>query len=289
MNKKQLTAIEELEKQYFQALKSAIENNTEIIEERLDFLNKYKHHWKGKFKLDNEIQIGIQETVRCIIIRAFTDWKPFTIPICSDTAFETEDAIINLDIKTVKSIDNDAKQGYLQIRRNQVSYPNKEVKGIPWNPHQPVKITMDDGKELYTFSYFVKFIWEREGEEIKIKEVVICSVPNGTLSEIYGKDFIVNYKTYEKEMGAEKNKIDEKEMAKKWESMGWNFVILKETGQIYGKNKKETKRYGEKWQHMESGGTARFNIKKMSQPKLTKDWERLEHISFNSENQTKLS
>jgi len=289
MDKKQLIEIEELEKQYFQALHSAIENNTELIERKIKYLNKTREHWEGALKLDNAIQIVIQELIRSIIFRAFTDWESFSSPICSDTAFETEDAIVNLDVKTVKNSDNDVKQGYLQVRRNQISYPNKPIKGIPWVPHQPVEMEMVDGQKLHTFSYFVKFIWARESKEIKIKEVVICSVPNGKLSQVYGNDLLVNYKTYPQNKNMEKEEIDEKTISKKWQTPGWNFITIRETGQIYGKNKKETKAWGNQWHYMDSGDTARFNIKKIKEPKLTEDWERIKSISFNSENQAKLS
>ena len=236
--------------------------------------------------MDNAIQKGVQEIVRAIIFRAFQDWKPFSLPICSYTSFQTTDAIINLDIKTVKSIDNDAKQGYLQIRRNQISYPNKNVKGIPWIQHQPVEIKIKEIK-VPTFSYFVKFIWVRERDQINIKEIVICSVPNEKLAKIYGNDFIVNYKTYDTE--EIKKEIDENNIIEKWESEGWKFIKLK-TGEICGKNKKDnTKKYGDKWHFIKSGDTARFKIKDISKPKLTKEWERLEYIKFNSENQSKLS
>jgi len=40
MDKKELIKLEELEKKYFQALKLAIDENTEILEESLDFINK---------------------------------------------------------------------------------------------------------------------------------------------------------------------------------------------------------------------------------------------------------
>jgi len=182
--------------------------------------------------------------VRSIIFRAFKDWKAFASPISSDTSFVTDDAIINLDIKTVKNIDNDAKQGYLQVRRNQISYPNKDIKGVPWKVHQPVSIEIKEGVFLPTLSYFVKFIWAREKNEIIIKDIVICSVPNGKLVEIYGDDYLVNYKTYDY------------------------------------KDKKRTIRI--------SGDTARFNIKKISKPKLTRGWKRIENISFNSQNQITL-
>ena len=65
---------------------------------------------------------------------------------------------------------------------------------------------------------------------------MICSVPNGKLNEIYGKELLVNYKTYKY-----KNKI------------------------------------------RIDGDTARLDIKRVIEPRLTKDWKRLEH--FNSENQ----
>ena len=87
----------------------------------------------------------------------------------------------------------------------------------------------------------------------------------------------------------EKEEIDEEAILKKWQTPGWNFVTIRETGQIYGKNKKETKAWRDKWHYMDSGDTARFNIKKIMNPKLTKDWKRLEFISFNPENQTKMS
>lgn len=236
MGKRELIELEELEKKYFESLKSMIENNTELVKKGVERINASKDHWKGKIKIDNKIQRGVQEIIRSIIIRGFKNWETFTSPISSDTAFETDDAIINLDIKTVKNIDNDAKKGYFQIRRNQTSYPNKDVKGVPWNPHQPLSSEVEPGKHLPTLSYFVKFIWAREEDKIKIKEVVICSIPNGKLAEIYGKNIIVNYKTYE-----------------------------------YEDKKRERRKEGD---------TARFNIKKISKPKLTKGWERIEEISF---------
>ena len=98
-----------MEKKYFRAIKSAIERSTALIQKRIIFLNRNQIYWKEALKLDNTIQKGVQEIVRAIIFRAFNDWEPFCLPICSDTSFETENAIINLDIKTVKDIDNDAK------------------------------------------------------------------------------------------------------------------------------------------------------------------------------------
>lgn len=274
--------VEELEKKYFLQIKNAIQNNINLIKERLEFLNKNKDYWRPYLNQDNAIQNVIQEIVRSVVFRNF-NWKPYSLPICSDTSFETEDAIINLDIKTVKEIDNDAKQGYLQIRPNQVSYPNSDVKGIPWIQHQPPVLKGLFNNKLLTLSYFVKFIWGRRGSDIYLKELVICSIPNFYLSKIYGKNFIVNYKTYDVSLD-KKASDDDMEMIKdkhvsNWQSEGWYFIKLREST-IWGKNKKPTKKYGIYWHKIKSGGTARFNIKAMKYPKLTKDWYRLEELEI---------
>jgi hypothetical protein len=282
-----LRRIEKLEKKYFLNILKVLKENIHLVEDRLTFLNRNKQYWEENQKLDNAIAIGVQELIRAIIYRHFTNWKPFFLPVCSDTAFETEDVIVNLDIKTVKEIDNDAKQGYLQIRPNQMSYPNKPFNGVPWHPHQPTIIKNNDEKELYTLSFFVKFIWTRkQNDEIDITEIVLSSIPNGILSKEYGDDFIINYKTYDVDTLEEADELSEVGFVEEeWSTIGINFVRLND-GTIWGKPKKRTKKYGDSWHQYINGGTARFNIKKIAEPKLTKGWKRLEHIK--DTNQEKL-
>jgi len=272
----QLKEIESLEKKYFLNILKALKENMGLLEDRLTFFNKNKRYWKDILKLDNLIAIGVQELVRCIIFRRFKSWKPFFLPVCSDTAFESNNAVINIDIKTVKEIDNDAKQGYIQVRPNQISYPNRSVKGIPWIPYQPTVIKGNKNRKLYSFSFFVKFIWSRKtSNEVDIKEIVLASVPNGLLAKKYGKDFIVNYKTYQFNELSEIKAISKKgKIIERWKSEGRTFVKLNDST-IWSKTKKPTKKFGRNWYKVINGGTARFNIKKISQPILTKGWNRI--------------
>ena len=271
----QFKEIELLEKRYFLDIFRVLKNNLDLIEDRLTFFNRNKKYWEGVLKLDNLIAIGVQEIIRSIIYRQFKDWIPFFLPICSDTAFENSNGIINLDVKSVKDIDNDAKQGYLQVRPNQISYPNIPVKGVPWIPHQPVMIKNNEGKNLYTFSFFIEFIWTRKkNDEIDIKEIFFSSIPNGLLAKKYGEEFIVNYKTYDIDKLKELKTIPkDKKIIRKWGSQRRRFVQL-EDDTIWSKTKKATKGLGRGWYRI-NGGTARFNVRKIFNPKLTKGWKRV--------------
>ncbi len=284
--------IEELEKEYFLKIRKVVGDKFDFIEDGLDFINKYKRFWEQYQKLDNAISTGIQELVRCLVFRGYTDWDPFCFPICSDTSFKTKDAIINLDVKTVKNIDKDAKMGYRQIRPNQTSYPNRPVKGIPWKPHQKPLIELDTGVRLVNLSYFVKFIWSRKDSDIELTEAVVCSVPNAMLSGHYGKDCLVNYKTYEFDM---KNPVEDVEslgsVVDQWKTgvrRGWSFVKF-ENGSIWGKKLEKTKKYGDSWWKAINGGTARFDIKKVMTPKLTYGWKRLEYIGSQGDSQPQMT
>jgi len=209
--KKQIE-IEELEKKYYNIYLKILREKEEYIKEQFQKMNR-RLELAESYQLENVIAIGFQELIRSIFFRN-TDYDVYMLPTSSDTSFESSDAILQIDIKTLKSGDIYGDDGMRIIPHpNQCTYPGVNEQ----NSKQfiPALKTQIENKIYVTF--FVRLVWEWVDKErkhsrgIKISEFTLDSIPNGELEPIYG-NLITGAKTYKYPPDtAKKDKIKNKE------------------------------------------------------------------------------
>ena len=203
--------IEELEKKYYNFYLELLRENEEYIKAQFQKMSG-RLELAETYLLENVIAIGFQELVRSIFFRN-TDYDVYMLPTSSDTSFESSDAIIQIDIKTIKSGDIYGDDGMRIIPHpNQSTYPGVNEQNS--KPFVPALKTQIDNKIYVTF--FVRLVWEwvdetkKHSSGIKISEFTLDSIPNGELEPIYG-NLIIGAKTYMYPTGtAKEDKIKNK-------------------------------------------------------------------------------
>ena len=204
--------LETIEKKYYNIYLELLQEKEEYIRKQVEVLqNRIKWAYDNNltWKLDNRIAIGLQELIRGIFFRE-TPYEPFMLPMSSDTVFETKDAIIEIDIKTVKKNDDRGDdKDQVPAHPNQISYSGtystdskcKHIGKQDYSFKGNVP-TIIEGKPALTF--FVKFIWfwkDEKKTEVQIgardgyPAFTLSSVPNGLLSKHY-QNLIINAKNY---------------------------------------------------------------------------------------------
>ena len=196
LKKEEQVKIEELEKKYYNFYLELLREKEEYIKAKFQKMNG-RLELAETYLLENVIAIGFQELIRSIFFRN-TDYDVYMLPTSSDTSFESPDAIIQIDIKTIKSGDIYGDDGMRIIPHpNQSTYPGVNEQNS--KPFVPALKTQIDNKTYVTF--FVRLVWEwvdetkKHSSGIKISEFTLDSIPNGELEPIYG-NLIIGAKTY---------------------------------------------------------------------------------------------
>ena len=228
--------LETIEKKYYNFYLELLRKREEYIREQVKKLHsqvklakKNDMHW-GK---ENPVDIPLQELIRSIFFRG-TTYDPFMLSISSDTFFETEDAIIEIDVKTVKKNDDyhdDLDQ--IPTSPNQVSYSGTyttdggcEHIGKQTYSFKGMLPREMNGKPLLTF--FVKFVWywaDNNETEVQIgarddyPAFTLSSIPNSLLSGQY-ESLITNCKVF---FGLTQKESDELKR-----NNGWGDLIEKQ-------------------------------------------------------------
>ena len=238
MSRKELVALEELEKKYFKIVYDIFSKpqNIQFVKDSLKAININLKYIKGK--KDNQIEDPLEQVVRTILFTHMVKakkWKAALFPVGSDVTFELHDCFLFCDAKTIKVGDPDEKHHRIQVMANESTYPDnptlyKMSKGkkrtVEWaGPNIPTAVL---GKPVITF--FCQFYFEKELEKYKIQEAVLYCIPNGKLWRRYG-GLIHTYKDFT------------------------TTITPKIVGNRVGSN-------------------ARFDTKKFKDPKFTKGWQR---------------
>ena len=114
---------------------------------------------------------------------------PNSSPIGSDMMFELYNAFVHIDIKTAKLDNHSDYKGKIPVGENQTSY-----KPIDYNysVNLPTKYQYEN---KICLTYFINIIYDITNENIEIKAIILLSVPNGELTDIYGTDIVDAGKT----------------------------------------------------------------------------------------------
>jgi len=110
--------------------------------------------------------------------------SPNSTPIGSDMFFELYNAFIHIDIKTAKLDNHSDYKGKIPVGENQTSYKPDDCE---YTVNLPTKYSY---KNKICLTYFINIIYDISADNIEIKAIILLSVPNGDLKNVY-KDKIV--------------------------------------------------------------------------------------------------
>ena len=193
----------ELEKKYFEEVKEIFSSedfkqDLKKIERNIqDDYTVLSEHWQ----VSNKIKTAVERLVRHHMYKNIPPLEVYHSPLSSDLSYYVEDAVLNVDAKTINYVTNKSDANRPACEKNQISFLNKpkfssdEYEGVRYRPVLPSK---DRFKQLPLLTYFIKVIYSDNTETsvFKINKVDIYCVPNGDLSELFDYDIIEGFKTY---------------------------------------------------------------------------------------------
>lgn len=212
--KEKIGQVLDLEKKYFDILWNLFTsedflNDLRVIESEIqkqyDFL---QHTWE----LKNKLKVPAERLVRQYVYKNLAHLVKHIYPsaVSSDCAFITEDAVINIDIKTLDTVGNRGDIINLQFENNQSSFDNMNLDVDPTIPNSGVKVECLLPKE-YSYnnepakpmlSYFFTIVYSDNGSSFKLNRdetlqtIYLKCLPNGFTSPLFDYDIVDNFKTY---------------------------------------------------------------------------------------------
>lgn len=212
--KDKIGEILDLERKYFDILWELFISvnflsDLKIIEKEIQ---KQYSFLQDTWELKNKIKIPAERLVRQYIYKELSDYIKHIYPsaVSSDIAFITDDAVINLDIKTLDTVGNRGDIYNLQFENNQSSFENFNLDIDPKYPNSGVRVecllpkeykyNLEIAKPMLT--YFLTIVYSDNGKSFKLNRdaelqtVHLKCLPNGFTSVLFDFDIVNNFKTY---------------------------------------------------------------------------------------------
>ncbi len=176
--------IEELEKRYLDYIVTSLRQDLTGLIKGLNSRIKILNDWKNEFLRTaragynaSDLDAGAERIFHHLFTPMFK--FPNSCPLGSDLMYQTEDAIVHIEIKT-NLITNPDYRGKVQLGRNQISYEITEFK-----PNLP---SLYKSIGLPTLTYIIQIVHEHMSPKINALNV-IC-IPNGQLLKYYGNKIL---------------------------------------------------------------------------------------------------
>lgn len=216
MTSSNLIKIEKLEKKYLDQFYHFMMFANEALIVGLQTRKKIQTYWKNRWGAKSDFDKGAER-----IVYSFFNTQGFGIhnsaPVGSDIFFETKDAFIHIDLKTVNAETNITDHNNkCNIGPNQTSYkgPYKVKNKIrKWIPNLPTSYTVGRITKP-CLTYFITILYDKYN--LNIINIYIVCMPNGILRKHYK----------ERPLGAGKNPV-ETEARFHWSSC-MEFELLKD-------------------------------------------------------------
>jgi len=176
--------LEELEKRYLDYIVTSLRQDLSGLVKGFNSRIKLLNDWRNKFLKTarkgyktSDLDAGAERIFHHLFTPMFK--FPNSCPIGSDLMYQTEDAIVNIEIKT-NLVTNPDYKGKVQLGRNQISY-----KVSKFEPNLP---SIYRSLNLPTLTYVIQIVHEHMSPKINALSV-IC-VPNGRLLKYYGEKIL---------------------------------------------------------------------------------------------------
>lgn len=204
--------IESLESKYLDSFYHFLMFSRDTLLEGLNSKKKIRNHWFNEWYYLNNTEkkqsysVGAERVIYSQI-NSRGIGIPNSTPVGSDLFFETDDAFIHIDLKTVQINNIGDINTSIFVGNNQNSYKsNILVNGHTYkykSAHLPVYYTYKKNSEEIKkpcLTYFISILHEEETFETLM--INIMCMPNGQLSPIYTTDVLKAGKTVDPKLRA---------------------------------------------------------------------------------------
>lgn len=192
-----------LEKKYYAKLEniflsSEFQNDLLLIEKEIrENYPKFKDTWE----LKNKIKVPAERVIRHHIYMQLSDEIRgiYPSPISSDFGVKMDDCVLCVDAKTLDTVGNSGDIKATAAEPNQVSFDNSRHKYIPTLSNLE---SIDHYSRLPVLTFIIKIIYTDNNYSFTLARgnhpsLVLTCLPNGELSNLFEKDIIQNFKTYD--------------------------------------------------------------------------------------------
>jgi len=205
--------LETIELKYLSTIYEIILKRLQKILERFYLRVKIYDFWKKQFKKSEEIKrlsdLGVgAERVFHSVFAWETDWLPSSIPVGSNLFYESNEAFINIDVKSVYVENSWDYLGVAEVGDRQTSYPMQNTWGAEekFMPQLPFYYEINAIKKP-CLTYILQIIHVDIDEILKKRydanaiAFILLAVPNGLLYNEYDEDIIEEPKSYHQKSG----------------------------------------------------------------------------------------
>lgn len=192
-----------LERKYFSVLEGVIKsdafiNDLLLIEKEIrENYPKFKDTWY----LKNKIKVPAERVIRHHIYLALSDdiQGIYPSPISSDLGIRLSDCVLCIDSKTIDTDNNAGDIRATAVESNQISFDNSNHRYVSSVSNLE---SIDHYSRLPVLTFIIKIIYTDDQYSFKLSRrdypsMVLACVPNGELSNLFDKDIVQNFKTYD--------------------------------------------------------------------------------------------
>jgi len=182
--------IEFWENEYLEQIYYLITTDTQKMLDGFKTKEEIRKDWEGYLgKETSDFAVGSER----IFYWLFNQFGiPNSSPVGSDLFFETYNAYIHIDIKTVTLANIGDFTKNIAVEDNQNSYSGEiEIRGKnnrPYKGHLPTFYTKTNGQKKVCLTYFLIILYNEQN--LDIQAIVLCCMPNGDLNTIYGNKIL---------------------------------------------------------------------------------------------------
>lgn len=193
----------DLEKKYYDVLENIIKSES-FIDDLLLIEKEIRENYpkfKDTWDLKNKIKVPAERVIRHHVYLHLADEIKgiYPSPISSDLGIRLKDCVLCIDSKTIDTENNAGDIRATAVESNQISFDNSNHKYVKSISNLE---SIDHYSRLPVLTYIIKIIYTDDSYSFKLSRrnhpsMVLACIPNGELSNLFEKDIIQNFKTYE--------------------------------------------------------------------------------------------
>lgn len=196
--------IRDLERKYMEEIwkwASSKEFSKDLINIE-SFIQKNYVDLKKRYQKKNKLDIAAERLLNFYVHKRMNVKSVYPSPISSDLAFFTDDALVNIDAKTIDLDGNEGDDSFIQFNPHQITFFNKSAfardingnhfSGISFPPGLP-----ESENNFPCLTFFLGITYRDDNSNFSISHIKLSCVPHKVIvSEDYNDDLIKNLKTY---------------------------------------------------------------------------------------------
>ena len=282
----------DLEKKYFEVISSIMTSKEFLFDlSKIEEYIKFNYKFLNEFwDLKNKIKIPAERLLRHHFNNSNIVSGFYPSPISCDIAIETEDCILNMDVKTIDIIGNAGDIYTIQFEHNQCSFRHEKVlangtfPGFSIHANLP---SLDPFSKKPILTYLIKIIYSDTGQDFELLNptdyplMSLTCLPNGEISSLFNNNIFSNFKTYNYHKASEDEYYTPKRISSKSEydskpnrTQKYDFIQTKcsipsiwERVTIVGKNGYYDKDKEALWVTVQKGTAAKtYELQAVSSP-----------------------